>query len=245
MVAATLLGAGLLCLWRGAASRRSLLFGRCILRGPAGRRVVALTFDDGPSPATPELLRYLAAHGVRATFFVCGQNVQRHPEIARSVLAAGHELGNHTFSHPRLCPRLGWRINLLWPRTIAQELGHAQREIELATGARPRLFRAPYGLRWWGLRRAERRLGLQGVLWSVIGHDWEWPAERVARHVLGQVRPGAIVCLHDGRETRAEPEVQATLAAVRLIVPELQRRGYRLETVSGLLACGSAPARTD
>ncbi len=223
-------------LWRGAVGRRSQLFGRSIFHGGTRRRVLALTFDDGPSPATTELARYLADEGVCATFFVCGENVLRHPEIVRALAAEGHELGNHTFSHRRLCPRLGWRLNLLSPGTVLQEVERAQKAIELVTGLRPRLFRAPYGLRWFGLRRAQRRHGLLGVLWTVIGHDWEWGAERVAAHVLRHVSAGGIVCLHDGRDTRVHPDVQVTLATVRMLVPELKRRGYRFVTVSQLLA---------
>lgn len=196
---------------------------------------MALTFDDGPSGGTPELLDYLREQGVRATFFVCGVNVRRRPETARAAVAGGHELANHTWSHRRLCPRPGWRINLLRPAAVFDEIGRAQAELFTATGVWPRLVRAPYGLRWWGMRRAQRRFGLLHVLWTTIGHDWEWDAEQVAAHVLRTARPGGIVCLHDGRDTRGDADITVTLAAVRRIVPELKRLGYSFETVSELL----------
>ena len=222
-------------LWRAAIDRRSQLFSPSVFRGPGRRRSVALTFDDGPSPSTARLLHYLAVEDVRATFFLCGINVNRHPETARSVAESGHELGNHTYSHPRLCPRLGWQLNLRSPGENVRELTRAQDAIRAATGVSARLFRAPYGMRWWGLRRAQRRLGLLHVHWTVIGHDWEWSAAQVAEHVLRRATPGGIICLHDGRDIQLDPDVSVMLEAVRIIVPELRRRGYRFETVSDLL----------
>ena len=86
----------------GIIGRSARIFGPSVYRGPGLRRSIALTFDDGPSPTTPRLLDYLAAENIRATFFQCGMNVERNPDIARAVLAAGHEVGNHTYSHPHL-----------------------------------------------------------------------------------------------------------------------------------------------
>jgi peptidoglycan/xylan/chitin deacetylase (PgdA/CDA1 family) len=211
----------------GIAAPSAQLFAPSVCRGPGRRRSIALTFDDGPSPATPELLDFLARQSVRATFFQCGRNVERHPEIARAALSAGHELGNHTDSHPRLYLRS--------PRFIDREFTRAQRIIQDATGATPRLLRAPYGLRWLGMRATQRKLNLLGVMWTVLGHDWEWPASRVADRVLGKASPGAIVCLHDGRSIRPEPDVSAMLGAVKLIVPVFKDQGYSFETVSDLL----------
>jgi peptidoglycan-N-acetylglucosamine deacetylase len=203
------------------------LFGPSVFRGPGNRRSIALTFDDGPSPATLDLLDFLAQQNVRATLFQCGRNVERHPGIARAAFAAGHELGNHTDSHPRLYLRS--------PRFIDQEFSRAQRIIQEVTGATPRLLRAPYGLRWHGMRATQRKLNLLGVMWTVLGHDWDLPASRIADRVLGKASPGGIVCLHDGRNIRPEPDVAAMLGAVRRIVPVLKDRGYSFETVSDLL----------
>ncbi len=86
----------------GSVSKSSQLFGPSVYRGPGRRRSIALTFDDGPSQSTPALLDYLNAQGVKATFFQCGMNVRRLPHIAGQVAAAGHQLGNHTYSHPKL-----------------------------------------------------------------------------------------------------------------------------------------------
>ena len=215
--------------------RRPFLFGPSVYHGALDQRRIALTFDDGPSPSTAILGRYLESQGILATFFVCGVNVLRHPEIARALVAVGHELGNHTYSHARLCPRIGWRMNLLSRRTVAQEVQLAQQAIQTTTGYTPTLFRAPYGLHWFGLGSVLRRLGLLDIMWTVIGHDWEWPAAAVVRHTLAHAVPGGIICLHDGRDTRLHPDIAVTLQAVEKIVPLLREQGFSFCTVSELL----------
>jgi peptidoglycan/xylan/chitin deacetylase (PgdA/CDA1 family) len=207
--------------------RSSTVFGPSVYHGNRDRPAIALTFDDGPSESTPALLEILARHNVPATFFMCGQNVDRLPEIARGVAAAGHEIGNHTDSHPRLdfCSR----------EFIYRELAGAQEKILRHTGVTPRLFRAPYGVRWFGLRSAQARLGLLGVMWGTIGRDWKWPAPRVAQLFLDRARQGHIFCLHDGRITEPAPDIGTTLAAVDTIIPVLKERGLRFETVSRIL----------
>ena len=225
----------LVLLLYGIHGRSSKLFGESVWRGRGRRRSVALTFDDGPSEATLELARYLEEEGIRGTFFMCGVNVQRNPGVARALHEAGHELGNHTQNHRRLCPRLGWKLNVLAPRDVWEEIAEAQEWISRDAGVAPMLFRAPYGMRWFGVREAQRRLGLLGVMWTTIGHDWEWDGERVSNYLMKSLRPGAIFCLHDGRDTRPCPDVASTLEAVRLLVPQIKAAGYGFETVSELL----------
>jgi peptidoglycan/xylan/chitin deacetylase (PgdA/CDA1 family) len=96
-------------------------------------------------------------------------------------------------------------------------------------------MRAPFGVRWFGFAGMQARLGLTGVMWSVIGCDWKLPADAVAHRVVSGAREGAIVCLHDGRGILKNPDISSTIEAVRRIVPELLEKGYRLETVSQLL----------
>ena len=215
--------------------RPSRAFGPSVSAGPGLRRSVALTFDDGPSLETPRLLDYLASEGIRATFFQCGLNVLRHPEIARRVHAEGHEIGNHTFSHARLPPQLRRQLNWRTPANIDRELAETQRILTSILGQPPTLFRPPYGLRWFGLGRAMRRLGLLGVRWTAIGHDWEWPAGRIAAHILERSGPGGILCLHDGRDVQLDVDLAPLLDALRVIVPALKAEGYGFETVSELL----------
>jgi peptidoglycan/xylan/chitin deacetylase (PgdA/CDA1 family) len=207
--------------------RSSYVFDHSFWRGEPGRKAIALTFDDGPTPSTPHVLELLAQHRVPATFFQVGLNVERHREIAREVLAAGHEIGNHSHVHLNFALKSAQRIE--------DDFSRAQSAIADATGATPALMRAPYGVRWFGFRRMQAKLGLTGVMWSVISLDWKLSAGAIAGRVLSQVRDGGIVCLHDGRGIAANPDVTPTLEALRRIVPALTEAGYHFETVSQLL----------
>jgi peptidoglycan-N-acetylglucosamine deacetylase len=226
-VAASIAGAAAMA---GAAwavrGRSSAVFAPSIWRGRSDRRAIALTFDDGPSESTPALLELLARYGLSATFFQCGANVERLPQTARAAFDAGHEIGNHSHSHPMFCFRP--------PDFMRGELERGQRAIEANTGAHPTLFRAPYGVRWPGLRSAQARLGLTGVMWTVIGYDWNLAAEGIVRRISGSVSNGAIICLHDGRELQANPDIRNTIRAAEQLIPMLLDRGYRFETVSRL-----------
>jgi peptidoglycan/xylan/chitin deacetylase (PgdA/CDA1 family) len=211
----------------GIIGRSARIFGPSVHRGPGLRRSIALTFDDGPSPTTPRLVDYLAAENIRATFFQCGMNVERDPALARAVLAAGHEVGNHTYSHPHLY--------LKSPAFIDREITRAQEILNQHLGAAPALLRAPYGQRWYGIGAVQKRLGLLGVMWTVIAHDWHWPSERVVARVARKASPGGIVCLHDGRGVQPNPNVSNMLDAVKRIVPILRDQGYSFEPVTSLL----------
>ena len=196
-------------------------------RGTREKKAIALTFDDGPSEGTGRVLEALERHGVKATFFQVGANVERLPGVAREVRAAGHEIGNHSQTHPLFCFRT--------PGFMEEEIRRAQETIGRHTGAAPAWFRAPYGVRWFGLGGAQRRAGVGGVMWTVIGYDWKRKADAVAARVASRAGNGAIICLHDGRELHARPDIGATVEAVRRVVPVLLDRGYTFETVSRLL----------
>ena len=178
--------------------RSSSVFGPSVYHGNRARPAIALTFDDGPSESTPALLRILERTSGAGHFFHVRQE-RRAPACDRAERRPppGHEIGNHTDSHPRLdfCSR----------DFIYRELASAQEKIVRHTGVTPRLFRAPYGVRWFGLKSAQQRLGLLGVMWGTIGRDWKWPAPRVAKLLLDRARQGDIFCLHDGRRTEAVP----------------------------------------
>lgn len=219
------LGAGTLA-WSVRHPRATLL-APSVWQGPRDRKALALTFDDGPSESTGKVLDLLAAHGVKATFFLIGANAERLPEAARRIAAEGHEIGNHTYSHSPLYLR--------HRQFIADDIEAAQRVLEDLAGAPPKLFRAPYGARWFGLREAQQRLGLTGVTWSTLGLDWKLPAPAVERRLRRGTRPGAIFCLHDGRDREIAPDIGSTLEAVRAWLPRLREQGYHLVTVSNLL----------
>jgi peptidoglycan-N-acetylglucosamine deacetylase len=196
-------------------------------RGPGTRPAIALTFDDGPSESTPQLLEILARYRAPATFFQIGTNVRRLPEVAREVVAAGHEIGNHTENHPMLA--------LKSPIFIERELAQAQETIQRATGQLPRYFRPPYGVRWFGLRQAQQRLGLTGVMWSSIALDWKRQTSSVVSRLTSGAVPGAILCLHDGRILEHCPDIGVTLQAVRELLPKLLELGFHFERVTDIL----------
>lgn len=219
-----ILAAGVAFLAWGVRGRSATWLAPSVWRGPRDRAAIALTFDDGPSESTPLVLEELRRHSARATFFQCGHHVRRLPEIARQVRQAGHEIGNHTDSHSALYLRS--------PSFIEAEIARAQEIIESETGGRPRLFRAPYGARWFGLAGAQKRHGLMGVMWTEIAQDWRLPGPRVAERLLARTGPGSVVCMHDGRELRHHPDISSTLEGLRRLLPVWQDRGYELVTVS-------------
>jgi len=207
--------------------RSSQVFGPSVWRGPRDRRALALTFDDGPSESTPRILEILARYQVPATFFQIGANVERLPSVACTVADAGHVIGNHSQTHPLL--------SLRSRRFIEQELRQAQAVIENHTGQRPDWFRAPYGVRWFGLAPVQKQLGLTGVMWTVIGYDWKLRADAIVKRVAGAIGNGAILCLHDARELQVQPDIGETVEAVRRLVPMLLDQGYTFETIGRLI----------
>jgi peptidoglycan/xylan/chitin deacetylase (PgdA/CDA1 family) len=154
-------------------------------------------------------------------------HVRQFPEIAMHTAVAGHELGNHTDTHPSLCCKS--------PQFVFDEISRAQDAISDVTGITPRLFRAPYGLRWFGVRAAQRRLGLLDVMWTTIGNDWRLAGKKVADRLRKGSQNGAIFCLHDARDRRPDPDISSTIEAVKRVVPELLEGGFEFRTVSELL----------
>jgi len=208
------------------------LFGEIIDRVETDEKLVALTFDDGPrEPYTRQILDVLQRHGVKATFFVIGENAERHPGLVRLALSRGHQLGNHSYSHRRmvLCSAEFVCEEIERTDTLLRGLG-VQGEIP---------FRAPYGKKLVVLPWVLSRMDRLHVLFDVVPDppDYERPEPAVLRdYVVEHVRPGSIVVLHDGGGPRDE-----TVAAVDLIVPALQAMGYRLVTVADLFERSRAP----
>lgn len=207
--------------------RSSTVFGPSEWRGPKDRAELALTFDDGPTPSTPDLLRALEDFRIPATFFQCGMHVRRFPSIAREIVSAGHEVANHTDSHARLWLRSS--------KFVYDELERAQNSIAEITGKTPAWFRAPYGVRWFGVKKAQQRIGLKHVMWSTLGQDWKLGAGAVAERLIAGAVNGAIFCLHDGRGREADPDIRNTVEAVKRAAPVLLDRGFQFRTASDLL----------
>ena len=227
MIVPPILAAGAGVLAYGVRGRSSRIFGPSVWRGDTRRKAVAITFDDGPSESTPALLDTLREYGAAATFFQCGSNIRRLPDIAREVQAAGHEIGNHSDSHPLCCFRAA--------SFIRDDFARAQQTIQDTLGVTPTLLRAPFGVRWFGYRGMQEKLGLLGVMWTVIGLDWKLSPADICGRVLSAASNGSIMCLHDGRGCNSRPDVRASLEAVKRILPALLERGLSFETVSQIL----------
>ena len=226
--AATSLAAGAGFLAWAVRGRAASVLAPSVWRGPQNRKAIALTFDDGPSESTPQLLELLAKHEAHATFFQIGKNVQRLPAVARRVLDAGCEIGNHSHTHPR--------FDFTSPSFQLAELQQAQRLIADSCGVKPQWFRAPYGVRWFGMAEAQRQCRLTGVMWTTIALDWKLNAAAITTRMQGAANNGAIFCFHDGRALQPNPDVSATLASLRKLLPQLRAEGFALVTVSALLA---------
>lgn len=211
-------------LWPG-----SQIFGRA-LTAPARPGELALTFDDGPNPAwTPPLLDLLAEQGARATFFMVGAHAKADLDLVRRIAAAGHLVGNHSWSHPNLARTRAARVR--------EELVRTQQTLEQIIGAPVRYFRPPYGARRPAVFRIARELGLEPVLWNAMTTDWkERSAERIAGRLAAKIdgleRRGyaANVVLHDGNHRERSGDRGPSVKAAGLL---LKRYGgtYRFVTI--------------
>lgn len=215
-------------LWRASKARCFALAGEVVCRVETTRKIVALSFDDGPTPeGVEEVLRELEPRGIRATFFLIGKHIERHPEAAARLTAAGMELGNHSFSHRRMIFRTAG--------TYDAEIARTDALLRAAGARRPSLLRPPFGKRLWGFPLAAERAGYGVVMWDVEDDAEAHPDPRdYARDILERVRPGSIILIH--------PMYRHSTTARRalpLILDGLAARGYRVTTVSDLLVSGA------
>lgn len=215
--------------------RSSRLLAPSVHRGSKESPRYALTFDDGPSESTPRLLDLLDSHGVKATFFLVGKNVQRLPHVARAIVERGHEVGNHGFQHPYYFLRSA--------RGVYRDIVSCQYILEDLLGFSPWLYRPPFGLRWPGMAAAQRDCGLLGVQWTIMPKDWVWGANEIAQHVAARVRAGSIICLHDGRQLEHNPNIRPTITAVRAFLLHAATRWLHAVPVSELI--GLVPAQNE
>jgi peptidoglycan-N-acetylglucosamine deacetylase len=206
-----------------------------VTQGPTNVPQVAITFDDGPSTYTPQVLSILQQYGAHSTFFLWGQHVQQYPQYAKQEVSAGMEVGNHTWDHTDL--------TTLSSSAITSELSQAQSAIQQATGATPTLMRPPNGNYNSTVLSAAGSLGLSKVIiWSYVAGDYTNPqpsASDISSRVLSNTSNGSIILLHDGGGDRSN-----TVAALPSIIQGLQSRGLKLVTVSQLLS-GTPPPPTN
>ncbi|MCS7187906.1 MAG: polysaccharide deacetylase family protein [Armatimonadota bacterium] len=188
-------------------------------------KFVALTFDDGPHPVyTPKILDTLRKYNVKATFFLIGKRVEQFPEIARRIVSEGHEVGNHTYSHPNDLPKEDWN-------KIGLEIDRCSEAIEQVTGVRPKFFRPPKGFLNYKVLTLAQLKGYNIVFWTVSAdHKNASTPRTMARRVLKLVHPCAIVLMHDGRIPSRWKDVKA----LPMIIEGLRKRGYKFVTISEL-----------
>ncbi|WP_255987362.1 polysaccharide deacetylase family protein [Chitinolyticbacter albus] len=202
--------------------------GQLWLEGRTHRKLIALTFDDGPTYNTPRLLDVLARHKVKATFFWLGREMMRFPEAVRRAAREGHLLGNHTWDHPDIS---GLDETTLWD----EQIGATQAVFKQILGTTPHLMRPPYGrIADWQVEFM-RRQGLRVIQWSVDAQDWNrarmaFGSHLIERDVQDYIHPEAIVLMHDGGGPRED-----TVAAVDRLIPWLRAAGYEFVTIDQLL----------
>lgn len=212
----------------------SQLYGATICRGPAGVRRLALTYDDGPNPAqTPKLMEILARYDAHATFFSIGQWAKREPGLLRELEAAGHALGNHTYTHPTM--------PLLSSAQVKDELARCRDAVESAgvefsTVNGEMLMRPPYGRRRPGTLRAMREEGYVPVTWSVTCYDWRKSAtRRKIAHRAGRAIEGDVILLHDGCNLEPAADRSHSVAATEDTLKKFKAEGYEFVSVPELV----------
>jgi peptidoglycan/xylan/chitin deacetylase (PgdA/CDA1 family) len=209
----------------GAFHRNSPLFGPTLGRIPSDRKVVALTFDDGPNPdATPVILDTLREKGVRATFFVLGSHAERWPELVRRISSEGHQLGNHGYFHRKL--------QFKSPFYVSRDIRLGIRAIRRAGAPAPRLFRAPHGFRSPWTTPIASSYGERTVGWSLGVWDSDRPgADEIVKRTLEGVSPGSIILLHDGDGYNPDGDRMQTATALPTIIDRLKEEGYEFATL--------------
>ena len=200
-------------------------FGKNVIRLDTKQRLVALTFDDGPQPPyTDRLLDVLAKHKVKATFFMIGNRIEKYPQTVRRIIAEGHQIGNHSYSHPVL----GFRL----PARICQEIEQTDSLLRQLGAAGEIAFRSPMLTRFlpvaWVLAKTDR-VHISCNVWS-----WDWITQnpdRIAQRVLKKTNPGSIIILHDGKAENGHADRAGTIDATDRIITKLKREKYRFCTI--------------
>jgi peptidoglycan/xylan/chitin deacetylase (PgdA/CDA1 family) len=197
--------------------------GMIIRHGNRKRRVIALTFDDGPhDPYTGHILDILDRYAIKATFFLTGEKVKQNPDIVRRLISDGHEVGNHSYSHKTMrCRSLKWLRN---------EIERTDELLLQAGASQPIHFRPPYGRTSFQLIFLLKKMQKKMILWDIGPKDFKYvhPFEIVGK-VLKKLKPGSIIVLHDGGEDRS-----VTVEALNILVKDIREMGYKFVTVSEL-----------
>ncbi|GGF97978.1 polysaccharide deacetylase family protein [Paenibacillus abyssi] len=186
---------------------------------------IALTFDDGPDPEhTAQILNLLKKHDTKATFFVIGKKLKKHPELGKRIVAEGHDIGNHTYNHPDLAK--------LSAEEIKEELAKTDRIIKKITGKKPAIFRPPYLSYNDNVLEASRKMGYLTIMRSIETNDYKKPGtDKIVKAVMSKLAPGEIVLMHDSGGDRTQ-----TVEAVSIVLKEMKAKNYKCKKISKLAA---------
>lgn len=171
---------------------------------------VALTFDDGPNPPyTDKILDILKREDIKATFFVCGANIKRHPDLVKKIASEGHQIGNHTYNHSFLPTLLG---------LVLKETLKTQTLIEELTAQKLKLFRSPFLIAPFWLKNKLKKMGY-AILGGIVGNDWQEKitADQIAQKILSQTSDKSIIILHDGNGTKNADRSKTVAALIKII----------------------------
>lgn len=195
-------------------------------QGKVHQKIIALTFDDGPDNRfTPQVLDVLKKHHVKATFFLMGSRVKKHPQVAKRIVDEGHTIGNHTYWHPQLT-KTG-KHSMKW------EINKTEQQIQKATGRRTSLFRAPYGALNDKLVKEIGDMGYKGIGWSIDTNDWkELPPKQIINNVMDHLHPGAVTLMHSAGHWTLD--LSGTVSALDEMIPKLRKKGYEFVTIPEL-----------
>jgi peptidoglycan/xylan/chitin deacetylase (PgdA/CDA1 family) len=204
-------------------------FGRTFTGRPRKSRQLALTYDDGPNdPHTLHLLEVLARNEIHATFFLIGSRAKQRTDIVREIAAAGHVIGNHTFTHPLLTFQSASQIR--------RELVDCRSALQDAVGEHSNLFRPPFGGRRPAVLSIARELALEPIMWNVTGYDWNAPpAQAIEQKVAKRVRGGDVILLHDGGHTQMGADRSQTVIATDRLIARYKSEGYTFVTIPQMM----------
>ena len=204
-------------------------FGKNIACINTDQRIVALTFDDGPNPPyTDQLLDVLAHHDIKATFFLIGNRIQKHPETVQRIFAEGHQISNHSYSHPVL--------GLLPPSYIQQEIERTDNLLQQIGVEGEIVFRAPMLTRFLPVAWVQAKSDRTHISCDAWGWDWlTQNHDRITRSVLKKVKPGSIIVLHDGKAGNEHADRSGTVEATDRIITRLKQQGYQFATIQHFL----------
>lgn len=208
-----------------SSSRDFQFFGGLVTSADTAEKVVALTFDDGPTDNTDEILLILKEEGVKATFFVTGREIEENLKEAKEIVAAGHELGNHSYSHKRMV--------LKTPSYIKDEIETTDELIRKAGYEGKIQFRPPYGKKLIGLPYYLDKHDRETILWNIEPETYPEIASdstKIVKHVSRNIQPGSIILLHVMYDSRTE-----SMKSVKGIITNLKKKGYTFKTVSEMI----------